>query len=131
LAWYVLWLYVINDNQFRSLNRDIILFGGSNNSRYPLGKPEVSLTRSIVSDIPWKSLFTSVPVLVIVLLYICIDRVFYKRVESDFYIDVCNCLFNTFKNHHILLLTKSILNTLFCLHRKCLNGKLEHLRSLY
>ncbi|CAH1712313.1 probable vesicular glutamate transporter eat-4 isoform X1 [Aphis gossypii] len=87
LAWYVLWFYVINDNQFRRLNCDIILFGGSNNSRYPLEKSEVSFTRSIVSGIPWKSLFTSVPVLIIVLLYICIDRIFYKRVESDFYID--------------------------------------------
>ncbi|KAF0708132.1 putative vesicular glutamate transporter eat-4, partial [Aphis craccivora] len=71
LAWYVLWLYVINDNQFWRLNRDIILFGGPNNSQYPLEKPKVSLTRSIVSDIPWKSLFTSTPVLVIFFLTVC------------------------------------------------------------
>ncbi|XP_060871498.1 probable vesicular glutamate transporter eat-4 [Metopolophium dirhodum] len=72
LAWYVLWLYVINGNfLFRSLNRDLILFGGLNNSRYSFGTYSESLTRSIVSDIPWKSIWTSKPFLVIVLLHLC------------------------------------------------------------
>lgn len=83
LAWYVLWLYVINDNQFRRLNRDVILFGGSNDPRYPSRKPEVSLTHSIVSDIPWKSLFTSMPVLVIALLYVCDGQISIKNPEGD------------------------------------------------
>ncbi|XP_050052874.1 vesicular glutamate transporter 1-like isoform X3 [Aphis gossypii] len=83
LAWYVLWLYVINENQFRRLNRDIILFGGSNNPRYPLEKPELSLTRSIVTDIPWKSLFTSMPILVIFLSYVFDGQLYIKKADGD------------------------------------------------
>ncbi|XP_025196134.1 vesicular glutamate transporter 2-like [Melanaphis sacchari] len=86
LAWYVLWLYVINGNQFRNLNRDIILFGGSNNPQYSFEKPGVSLIHSIVSDIPWKSLFTSKHVLVIALLYACNGQVFTKKINGEFYV---------------------------------------------
>jgi len=107
LAWYVLWLYVINDNQFRKLNRDIILFGGSNNPRYPLEKSEVSLTRSIVTDIPWKSLFTSMPVLVIFLLYVCDGQISIKKPDGDSDIQVQGIFFNTFQNNYISLLKKS------------------------
>ncbi|KAL5242243.1 hypothetical protein ACI65C_009653 [Semiaphis heraclei] len=71
LAWYVLWLYAINGNySFWSLNSDFILFGGSNNSRHSFGTYGVSLTRSIISDIPWKSICTSKPVLVVAVLYV-------------------------------------------------------------
>ncbi|XP_003244469.2 probable vesicular glutamate transporter eat-4 [Acyrthosiphon pisum] len=82
LAWYVLWLYVINGHfSFRSLNRDFIFFGGLNNSRYSFGTYNESLTRSIVSDIPWKLIWTSKPFLAIVLLYVC-EPYYYG---SDFY----------------------------------------------
>ncbi|XP_008183022.1 probable vesicular glutamate transporter eat-4 isoform X2 [Acyrthosiphon pisum] len=77
LAWYVLWLYVINGNySFGSLNRDFILFGGLNNSRYSFEAYGNSLTRSIVSDIPWKSIWTSKPFLAIVVLYVCDSRLY-------------------------------------------------------
>ncbi|CAI6343493.1 unnamed protein product [Macrosiphum euphorbiae] len=80
LAWYVLWLYVINGNySFQSLNLDFILFGGLNNSRYSFGTYGESLTRSIVSDIPWKSIWTSKPFLAIVVLYVC------EPYNSDYY----------------------------------------------
>ncbi|XP_050052872.1 vesicular glutamate transporter 1-like isoform X2 [Aphis gossypii] len=88
LAWYILWLYVINDNQFRRLNCNIILFGGSNDSQYPLQKSERSLIHSIVSDIPWKSLFTSMPVLVIFLLAVCDGQLYIEKADADFDIHV-------------------------------------------
>ncbi|XP_003248371.1 probable vesicular glutamate transporter eat-4 [Acyrthosiphon pisum] len=80
LAWYVLWLYVINGNySFRNLkNPDCILFGGTNNSRYSFEAYGVSLTRSIVSEIPWKSICTSKPFLAIVLLYVFDVRLHYS-----------------------------------------------------
>lgn len=85
LAWYVLWLYVINGNySFRGMNLDFILFGGSNNSRYSFGTSGVSLTRSIISDIPWKSICTSKPLLVIVLLCFC-DARLTESYDSDVY----------------------------------------------
>lgn len=85
LAWYVLWLYVINGNySFRSLSRDFIFFGGSDNSRYSLRTSGVSLTRTIVSEIPWKSICTSKPVLAIALLHVCNARL--SEIDgSEFY----------------------------------------------
>jgi len=94
---------VINDNQFQSLKRDIILFGGSNDPRYPSRKPEVSLTRSIVSDIPWKSLFTSMPVLVIALLYVFDGQLYIKKADGDLEIQVSGLLFKTFQNNSIFI----------------------------
>ncbi|KAL4142146.1 hypothetical protein QTP88_004663 [Uroleucon formosanum] len=86
LAWYVLWLYVINGNySFRSLNRDFIFFGGLNNSRYSFDTYSDSFTRSIVSDIPWKSIWTSKPFLVIVVLYVCDARLFESYYGSALY----------------------------------------------
>jgi len=110
LAWYVLWLYsyVINDNQFWRLNRNIILFGGSNDLQYRLEKPKVSLTRSIVSDIPWKSLFTSMPVLVIFLLSLGDDQLYVNNNDADFNIHICGFFFNTFKNNYTSNLKKPI-----------------------
>jgi len=93
LVWYVLWLYAINGNySFRSLNSDFILFGGSNNSRF--GTYGVSLTRSIVSDIPWKSIFTSKPVLVIALLYVWDTLLIESYYDSALYGDVRVILIN-------------------------------------
>lgn len=89
LAWYVLWLYVINGKySIRSLNSDFILFGGSNNLRYSFGTYGVSLTRSIISDIPWKSICTSKPVLAIALLYVCDALLIESYYSSDLYGDV-------------------------------------------
>ncbi|XP_026812701.1 vesicular glutamate transporter 1-like [Rhopalosiphum maidis] len=85
LAWYVVWFYVINGNQFRSLNVDVILFGGSNNHRYSFETSGFSLIRSIVSDIPWKSLYTSKPVLVIALLYVCNVQIINRKADGDFF----------------------------------------------
>jgi len=94
LAWYVLWLYVINGNySFQSLNSDFILFGGLNNSRYSFGSYGETLTRSIVSDIPWKSIWTSKPFLAIVVLYVC------EPYNSDYYSYSVCVFFNTSTSH--------------------------------
>jgi hypothetical protein len=97
LAWYVVWFYVINGNRFRNPNLDIVLFGGSNSRRYPFETSGFSLIRSIVSDIPWKSLYTSKPVLVIALLYVCDAQIVYRKADGDFYATVCGLLLNAFK----------------------------------
>ncbi|KAL5242242.1 hypothetical protein ACI65C_009652 [Semiaphis heraclei] len=86
LVWYLLWLYVINGNySFWSPNLDFILFGGSNNTRYLSETSDVSLTRSIVSDIPWKSICTSKPFLAIVLLYMCDAQLISELHDNDLY----------------------------------------------
>ena len=103
LAWYVLWLYVINGNySFWSLSRDFILFGGLNNSRYAFGTYGESLKRSIVSDIPWKSIWTSKPFLAIVVLYVCDNRLYQSYYHSDLYSNVC-VFFNTLTSHIVFL----------------------------
>ncbi|CAI6364821.1 unnamed protein product [Macrosiphum euphorbiae] len=90
LAWYVLWLYVINGNySFWSLSLNFILFGGLNNSRYSFGTNGESLKRSIVSDIPWKSIWTSKPFLAIVVLYVCDNRLYQSYYHSDLYSNKC------------------------------------------
>jgi len=122
LAWYVLWFYVVNGNQFRSPNLDIVLFGGSNSRRYSFETSGFSLIRSIVSDIPWKSLYTSKPILVIALLYVCNVQIINRKAIGDFYTTVCGILLNTFRCIFIALFTKSILNTLYLLYRKLMNG---------
>lgn len=102
LAWYVLWLYVINGNySFRGMNLDFILFGGSNNSRYSFGTSGVSLTRSIISDIPWKSICTSKPLLVIVLLCFC-DARLTESYDSDVTVKYV-FFFNTIRSDIIFL----------------------------
>ena len=109
LAWYVLWLYVINGNySFRSLSRDFILFGGSDNSRYSLRTSGVSLTRTIVSEIPWKSICTSKPVLAIALMFICDTRLS-ETDGSEFYGNVSGFFFfNSTTKHLYFLFNKSI-----------------------
>ncbi|XP_060871566.1 probable vesicular glutamate transporter eat-4 [Metopolophium dirhodum] len=101
LAWYVLWLYAINGNySFWSLNCDFILFGDSNNPRYYSGKSGVSLIRSIVSGIPWKSICTSKPILVVVLLYVCNARL--SEINDDDLYNNDDAL--TMRNYTIILL---------------------------
>jgi len=56
------------------MDRDLILYGGSNNPRYSIGNAGVSSSRSIVTEIPWKSIYTSKPMLVIALSYACSAR---------------------------------------------------------
>ncbi|XP_060839426.1 vesicular glutamate transporter 1-like [Rhopalosiphum padi] len=85
LAWYVVWFYVINGNQIRNPKIDVILFGGSNSRRYSFETSGFSLIRSIVSDIPWKSLYTSKPLLVIALLYVCNVQIINRKAIGDFY----------------------------------------------
>ncbi|KAL4084302.1 hypothetical protein QTP88_028127 [Uroleucon formosanum] len=108
LPWYVLWLYVINGNySYRSLNRDFILFGGLHNSRYSFGTCSESFTQSIVSNIPWKSIWTSKPFLVIVLLYVCNARL--SEINVYNIINVCDVLESTMRNYTIILLLLVVL----------------------
>ncbi|XP_008186280.1 probable vesicular glutamate transporter eat-4 [Acyrthosiphon pisum] len=74
LPWFVLWLIVVGGDRSQSPNRGFVLFrlfGGSNTTPLSTGTNVVSLRRPTISDIPWKSICTSMPVIALVLSYIC------------------------------------------------------------
>lgn len=95
LAWYLLWMYVINNGnrsqiQYRSSN----LIGGVNYSRCSIGISGVLPTLPNVLEIPWKSFCTSMPVIAIVLSFTCIDN----SIDSKFDLDL------TLRKHTIIWL---------------------------
>ncbi|XP_022164559.1 vesicular glutamate transporter 3-like [Myzus persicae] len=74
LAWFVLWLYVINGDGCQNPNRGFILFRLFRDSTTVSSSSRISfvaLRRSIISDIPWKSFLTSMPVIALVLSSMC------------------------------------------------------------
>ncbi|XP_022164457.1 vesicular glutamate transporter 2-like isoform X2 [Myzus persicae] len=74
LACFVLWLCVINGDRSQSLKRGFILFRifrGSNYAPRSSGTSVISLRRSIIMDITWKSFCTSMAVIALVVSYMC------------------------------------------------------------
>ncbi|XP_022164551.1 vesicular glutamate transporter 2-like [Myzus persicae] len=68
LSWFVSWVYLIHGDRSQNLFRKC---RDSNNVPRSSGISAISLIRSIILDIPWKSIFTSLPVIALVISCMC------------------------------------------------------------
>ncbi|XP_016662575.1 vesicular glutamate transporter 1 isoform X2 [Acyrthosiphon pisum] len=88
IPWFVLWLIAVGGDRSQSPNRGFILFRlfrDPNTTPLSTGTNFVSLRRPTISDIPWKSICTSMPVIALVLSYICYASFFHLNSSYNSY----------------------------------------------
>ncbi|XP_022164549.1 vesicular glutamate transporter 2-like isoform X2 [Myzus persicae] len=99
LAWFILWLYVVNRDRSQSLFRPC---RDSNNVPRSSGISIISLKRSIILDIPWKSFCTSLPVIALVISYICNTNAIY--IQESYFAKSIKSSDQPLRNHSSIML---------------------------